>query len=380
VVAPSLAQTSIKLTNNELSRFTTFRDGTQVIHLPGGNYRVTETIRLPSNTILEGEGPETILIGDAFFVGSRFITNQDFLLGNTNITIRSLKVELDVSSLKGNLPGIIRIENVNNLLVENVTMEINSALYGVDLSAHMSNSVVKECNIVNTGKGGGIMVRNREKKPVFASNNITLSNNRIMSVNDEPIAVFGWLGVVQDVIIERNNIEAIGASFGISVFGIDQTGHTGKIDSVKVSENTIKGGRIGGITVKGGAENVEVSDNTIKGQNGDGVFLHTGGQHLPVVQDIKVHHNVITDSGRHGIFATGKNILVDGNKISNSKGGGIYVGSDVAVLNNTITNARPGIIVDGRSPRAVRMNTLRNSGKILIMNKDKTGIENNITE
>ena len=90
--------------------------------------------------------------------------------------------------------------------------------------------------------------------------------------------------------------------------------------------------------------------------------------------------NEITNTGRHGIFATGRNILVDGNKVSDSKGSGIYAGSNVTVVNNTITNARPGVIVDGPPPRVVRMNTLRNAGQILILDKDKTGIDKNIIQ
>jgi parallel beta-helix repeat protein len=176
-------------------------------------------------------------------------------------------------------------------------------------------------------------------------------------------------------------VQAHTAAFGITAYGIDSPKNTGSLSDTQIIRNTVHGGKHGAIGVKGGARNVDVIDNRIDGAIGDGVFLHTGGDNLPPVQQITVKNNTIRNIGRNGVFATGRDILVDGNTISDCKASGIYVGNNITVTNNTITNARPGILVDGNGPRIVRKNTLINSGIGLnVLSKDKTGISDNVTK
>ena len=352
-------------------------DGVTVIHLPSGIFSVEKTVFLPSNCVLEGSGPQTVLAAPPSFTGSRFITNKDAQRGNANITIRNIKIDFNIRVLKGSSPGVMYFENVDGLFIDSVTMKIDSDLYGIDLAGAVRRSRIEKCTITNTGNGGGIMVRNRNT--AIPTADVSVGQNTITSSRtDEPLAVFGWLGRVQNVVLEDNRIIAGGASFGITVYGIDEPGHTGSAENVRVSKNEVRGGKVGGIAVKGGARKITVCGNTINGQSSDGVFLHSGGKSLPDVADIAVRENNISNVGRHCIFAAGKNIAVESNQIMNCGQSGIYVGGKVSVLKNRIANAKPGIIVDTDAPKVIEGNTLTGSSSIRVFNNDYSGIANNV--
>jgi hypothetical protein len=184
------------------------------------------------------------------------------------------------------------------------------------------------------------------------------------------------MGLVRHVTVDRNTINANGSSFGISIYGIDSPKHKGQICDVVVRENLITGGNHGSIGVKGGAEKVEVINNIITNALSDGIFIHSGGEHLPTPHNITVRDNEISDVGRHGILATGSSIIIENNRIDIAKGSGIYVSGNNQVLGNEISNARPGILVDGNLPVVIRGNTLT-GGNILNLNKANTIIEEN---
>lgn len=407
------ADNEIVLNNSRMLQYLSIEDGIQTIHLPKGIYKVPETLFLPSKVIFEGEGPGTVLRASSPFSGQRFITNDNSPSGSCNITVRSMSIEYNIPDYKGDSPGILRFENVDGLNLLYLNMDVNSAYYGIDLASQVHNCTIQGGAISNRGNGGGVMVRNRnhafpsktlvndnpkinrcslgengqagdEMKndliapPFHATANISIVENMLTSVRDEPLAVFGWLGEVQNVLVSKNNVVADGASFGISVFAIDQSGHGGKISQVKVSDNTVRGGQFGGITVKGGATNVEVSRNSIKQTIGDGIFLHSGGKNLPEVSNIVVRQNEITNSGRHCIFASGANIDIDTNILSQCRKSGIYIGGQVNAMNNKITNAHPGILVDTNKNIVVRKNLLIKSMGINVLGAHRPGIEDNI--
>jgi hypothetical protein len=110
---------------------------------------------------------------------------------------------------------------------------------------------------------------------------------------------------------------------------------------------------------------------------GDGIFLHPGGYNLPGVADVRLRSNTIRGVGRHGIFAAGARIMVEQNAIADCPESGIYVAGDVTVLRNTITNARPGILVDGDHPGQIRQNLLVNSYAVRILDNNMRGVTGN---
>ncbi|MGD0883702.1 MAG: right-handed parallel beta-helix repeat-containing protein [Thermodesulfovibrionales bacterium] len=357
----------------DLKPFTTVRDGSQIIHLPAGTYRMSTTLRLPSNTVLEGAGDATLLKADSSFNGSQLITNSDYVGGNTNISIRNLRMEVTSPLLPGDEPGILRFKNVEQLVIDNLTLLIESPMFGIDLSAQIRNATVQGCTIISTNKmsGGGIMIRNGDPLPARATSSIVVRHNWIESASDEPVAAFGWEGMVENVLIEENTIKAEGASFGITTFGIDSRKQRGKIHDVSIIGNRISGSKVGGIGIKGGARLIQVIGNSIKDTEGDGIFLHAGGEGLPGIQDIRILQNKILNAGRHCIFATGTNIQVQENEITHCAQNGIYAAGNVSVVNNVISDAKPGILVYGKQGNDIRGNELRNAGGgVLFLNED----------
>jgi hypothetical protein len=356
----------------DLSRYTTIDgEGRRVIHLPAGTYNISRTIVLPSNTILEGEGETTVLRRSPDFRGPQFITNQDHQFGNANITLRSFRAEIVVPSEQHTEePGIMRFASVENLKIDSLVLSVDSSMYAVDLSARIRNAVVRRCNITNTGSGGGLMIRNSDPRPEHRISCVTVRNNIIESFQDEPIAAFGWEGAVENVSIENNTVEAHNASFGICTYGIDAKRNRGTIQKEHISANRIRGSRIGGIAVKGGARSIAVTGNTIEDSKGDGIFLHSGGEGLPGIQEITIRKNTILRAGRHCIFAEGNNIHIDGNVINSCRQSGIYAAGQVTVSNNDITNASPGIIAEGVHREDITENILHNGARMMMLNKD----------
>lgn len=351
------------------------------IYLPAGIYLVSSPIILSSNTILEGEGSETILKILSPFLYNRVITNSDFYKGNKNIILRNFKIEFEQKDqIIGESPGIIRFENTEDLKIVNLYMEIDSPNYCIDLASNTRNAIIKDCNIINKGRGGGIMVRNKDPSPINITNNILIINNFLKSfILDEPLAVFGWLGKVNNIRVENNKIEAEGASFGITVYGIDKINHTGEIQEVIIKENKIIGAKHGSLGIKGGAKNVNVENNLISKASGDGIFIHSGGKGLPEVSNINIIQNYISNVGRHGILATGSEINIHRNKISNTKNSGIYLNGIIYMFENQIENCNPGILVDGYQKKIIRKNIFRNS-PIRILNHNNLDIKDNYIE
>jgi hypothetical protein len=277
-------------------------------------------------------------------------------------------MEIILPQLQGDSSGILRFRNVEHHEIDNLTMAIDSPMYGIDLSAQIRKATVQGCTITNMNRasGGGIMIRNGDPLPATATSGIVVRHNRIGSVSDEPIAAFGWEGMVENVRIENNTISADGASFGITAFGIDSRRHRGEIHDVSIIGNHISGSRIGGIGIKGGARTVRVIGNSIEDAKGDGVFLHPGGEVLPGVRDIRILRNRIMNAGRHGIFAAGTEVAIEKNTIKRCAGSGVYASGNVSVTDNIISDASPGILAYEAQRNDVRGNHLRNAGIVFI--------------
>jgi hypothetical protein len=341
----------------------------QVIHLPAGTYRISSTLQLPSNTVIEGEGDATIIRADASFNGSKVITNSDFANGNRNIFIRNLRMEVAAPQFSGYAPGILSFNNVEGLEIDNITMVNDSPMYGIDLSFQVSNATVQGCTLTNTSKvsGGGIMIRNGDPLSAKITSGIVVRNNRIASVSDEAISVFAWQGRLENVRIENNTIKAVGASFGIAAYGINSPEQGGQLRGVDIMGNSIEGGSVGGIGVMGGAEQVNVVNNSVKNTTTAGIFIHQGEAGLPPVSNVNVLQNAISDVGNHGIFVDGVDVQVRDNVITDCTGSGIYAAAGVSLVGNVITDAHPGILVEARSSATISDNVLNNSWEIVYL-------------
>lgn len=314
------------------------------VYLPEGKYLVATTIAVPSDMEIKGSGPNSILLMPKVFGGRAFITNEDHQGGNKNITLDSLAIVMNISGMRGDSPGLLRFENVDTLKIENLSVDAGSRLYAVDLASCVRNASVDNSNIKNSGPGGCIMARNGNPGGLCPSYNIKIENNKVSSgVLDEPIAVFGWLGVLKDVRIAGNQVGAAGASFGITAYGTGKPADTGQLSGVEITGNTVTGGNNGGIAVMGGAASVNVSGNHISNTKNDGIFIHAGGKGLPSPQDVKVDGNDVSDAGRHGIYAFGAGVEISGNHIKNCGNAGIFAAGETQAGPNVIEGCLPAV-------------------------------------
>jgi hypothetical protein len=271
-----------------------------------------------------------------------------------------------VPQLQGGLTGILSFRDVEALEIDNLTMVIDSPFYGIDLAAHINNATVQGCTITNTGGGGGIMIRNGDPLPGNSTSDVVVRNNRIESVDDEPIAVFGWEGMVENIRIEGNTVHAQDASYGITAYGINSLWQSGQLRWVDIVGNSIDGSRVGGIGVMGGAKQVNVVNNTVTHTTQDGIVLAPGGDGLPAVGAISVLQNTISSIGRNGIFADGLDVQVQQNVIANCSGSGVYAAAGVSVIGNTISNATPLIMAEVESD-AIRDNIFPRGGDVIYL-------------
>jgi hypothetical protein len=346
--------------------------GRRIIHVPAGVFTVSRPIELSSDTILEGEGITTVLTPATSFSGSRFITNKNSVFGNRNIVLRNLHIRFTGPQLSGDMFGIVRFYHAENLQISNINMSVDSPMYAIDLSNQIYNAIVEGCTITNINKtsGGAVMVRNGDPLSTQPTSSVFIRNNRFMSVSDEAISLFGWLGEEANITVQGNAVQVPGASFGIVVYGVDARKQTGTIHDVRIIDNTISGSKVGGIGVKGGASTVEVTGNTIRDTEGDGIFLHPGGEGLPEVRNVRLIGNAVVNAGRHGMLVGGQNVEVRQNSIRHCRQSGIFAAGPVFLTGNTITEARPSILLYGGREELVTDNTLSNDGRILILNKD----------
>lgn len=345
--------------------------GVREIRIPEGVFIVADAIALPSDTTLTGNGEKTILEVSDNFYNPRFISNLDFSLGNKNITVSNVKIRFNKNYLPGSAPGIIRFENTRELKISGLILEIESRLYGIDLSGNIKNALVEQCKIDNTGSGGGIMVRNRLGLEEQAVESVVISNCEVNSVKDEPIAVFGWQGITKDIIVQKNLVRANNASFGITAYGIDKPDHLGKISNVSIIENTIHGGNHSCIGVKGGAQLVNLGRNNISGALKDGILIHPGGKDLPFSQSVVVSGNTISNMGRYGIYSSGRTVTIKENTINECNDAGVYSSeqnnTSADIFNNNILNTKQAIIIKGQQKGRVFENKFKNTNGILYL-------------
>jgi len=149
-----------------------------MVFVKAGVYIVKQTIRLPSNVTLCGEGTATVLkaseeIGRNHFPNNRVIRNADHERGNTGIVIRDLVVD---GGLLGEYhkTGIygISLENCDNCRIEGVTVRRCSG-EGILVAYGGGSVVVKGCVVEENNHGINV---HHTSGPVLLSENICRRN------------------------------------------------------------------------------------------------------------------------------------------------------------------------------------------------------------
>lgn len=238
------------------------------IKVLAGTYEIAESIRVPSNTALIGEGPDRTRIRLVPKVFAHVITNADHQKGDHDIVIKDLAIIGNLDS--GGVPP------------RGKPTQGNDNCRGVFFD-HVKNAKVEGCFITETGTNSFLalasdriaLVGNTEKF-CFHCLNFTNCTNCVIAHNK---TVHKWSGEspyfnnTSHSEVYDNHVEGVGMD-GMSLdFNSNYN---------IVHDNTIVGSFLSGIVIQRGSHHNRIEDNTIK-NNGrykntptgriDGIFL-----------------------------------------------------------------------------------------------------------
>jgi len=293
-------------------------DGGGTVFLAAGNYAISDTIKIPSNTTFTGAGNGTILtLNDN--VDKTMITNSaDYTFesrhatGNANIVIRDMYIDgnKDSQGTGHDYIWCVGFNTVDNLVIENLTI--------ID--------------------GWTEVIRTE-----FCSY-VTIANNRVDNAGDDGIAI---------------NQE----TYYASVYGnrITDTGQGGKTY-----------GSPNGIEVQDGSHDVSVTANTIYNSLSDGIEIstHTGrSSNYNISINSNTIENCVQGISVEGISGTNQTaITVANNQIFNDSGSASYglkatYTEGVVFTGNTVrTDYYGGVLQNTNTETVISFNNFVNTG------------------
>ena len=334
----------------------------KTVYAPKGQYLLKSTVSLGNGQTLIGAGAETIFIVPAAgFVGERVITNADISGGNTDITLAdfALRVTSDLP-VSGTNPGLVRLQRVDGLTVRGIYSDSgsHSLLTFVDLASGIRNAVISGNRIKNgstVGSGGALWIRGGGAlNAADDCYNISVFGNVFEAGADEAFGIYGWFNTISRVAVTGNVFKNTVAASELALsFVGSNLGQPGIVRDVTATGNVI----YGKTNVITGATRVTMTGNVIVGPTGathDAIFVSVAGGPEPT--DITISNNQISGAGRYGIFSSGTNVLIRGNRIFGTTDTGIYGGSIVEGNHVDMTGggSLPAIYASGA--RVIRSN------------------------
>lgn len=297
--------------------------GIKRIKIPHGRWNVAETVWIPSDFVLEGDGAESVLVADPS-IGENPVINFEGVGGwdGDNLTTTTAKNiimrDFAVDGNKKNRQDLVNAPNANtvsfpwieNVLVENVAVENSCGASFVFYNC--KNVTVKNCHVAASGSNGIL----------FLQKNVNCN-------------------------VAGNYIDGTDNQNGI--FFMYQAGRSSK--NVRIENNTVINAADYGIEVGDHVlaqdaphENVIVRGNTVIGAKNSAIAFRT-------VKNGRMQDNYVENCGSVGygltpIFVEGENqksanIFVDGNTITNCSGEYIYVTGceHVKICNNAVNGS-----------------------------------------
>lgn len=290
--------------------------------VPPGSYVVTDTLRMPSNSVLHGSG--RIVWIDATLDDVRLVGVRESAAGNSNMRVESLTIDFEPIRGMGGGAQPIRFSRTKHTYV--IGTKIITRGQGI-LHVGASDYVVAHnllqwvCADVNSAGDGGI---------------------------DQWDGSHG--GVIEGNIIEGNNC----IQYAILLSGINNSSASSPVFNIVVANNAIRDARIVGIQLQGEYANTDVRDVIVQGNIIDGVSGDANGGigiKLRNCNSVVVSGNKVKNTGEQGISTSGihgcDNAIIDGNIIeganqkhttNNVAGAGIALVSGTA--NCIVTNNR----------------------------------------
>ena len=292
-------------------------DGRTVIH-PFGDYVFTQ-LTIPSNRTLIGEEGATLR---PTTVDTNWIINDDVSGGNTNITIRGLRIDGSSVTAATVDSAAIKLTNVTNLTIQYCV--ITNVPVSAIICQDITNFDISYNRIITTGTAGYLAA-----PPVETGGGI-ISSDMI------------------DGVISSNNISDCWA---VCIY-LDATSSGGETRSVAINGNVVNGSADNGIRVNGirpdnltDVSRISIVGNTIVDIDGTGI--RATGSYLTVTgNNISLRALTVSDAdpthAPSGIDIEGIHIVVDSNVIYDATGimtGGIRMTFNADTIHNiTISN------------------------------------------
>jgi len=262
----------------------------QIIYFPPGEYLITNSLAIPSNTYILGT-KETIITIDNTTSSHYPIFTGSFI---NNVVFDTLKIKGKTEHMyKG-----IEFNNANNVIVKNIIYQGN-----------MNDSIIEFTD----------------------SNNIIVSEN-IITGNDWNAGIV-FYGNVQNVTIEKNYISGGNAYYPID---IEPSVGSGTGYNILIINNTIKDSVWDGIqlqnTTNGKIINNQIDGITDSGASGDGRFsgikVVTGNKHI-------IKGNIIKNCQTYGIILIQtEDIIISNNLIEDSGIASLKLDHNTDTVNN----------------------------------------------
>jgi len=288
--------------------------GGGTVFLTAGSFTLADTIKIPSDVILTGEGTATKLTFDTSVGDKTMITNdcdytfaQRHPTGNKNITVREMYIDGDKDNRGGGADSIwtVGFNTVENLTIENLTIE-NGWTVGIR---------TEFCTYV------------------------TIANNRIHNSGDDGIGIneetFNCSCYGNRITDAGKGGKSYGAPNGIEV----QDGSRDVTVSANVIENCDTDGiQVSTHTGKDGCINVSIDANTMRNCE-NGVFVK-GLSGTPQIAVTVANNQIIgtTDASLYGLQAAyTEDIVFVGNTINNRVNAGRLANSNLrTIISNNI--------------------------------------------
>lgn len=304
----------------------------RILFVPKGTYIIKETILIPSNTAIAGDGETSVLQAcDGFPVGDDILK----IYNNSNISITNIAVDGN-SSINNKAAGYSHIDGVHLLDIwnaSNVTVEKchfrNNIYCAIRLIKGNTNNIIRKCTFRNLDCG--IIALGSGDISHLTIDNCAFNGHD----NSESISLFGT-GHYTDITISNNILK--NKKLGHAIFCAK-----GTIDNIKILNNqlydncfSIKLDHVDTAIISGNYIN---NSNSINANGGKGIMVTNSS-------NIDISSNTVTKTCAQAIYISdSKNINAYSNNIINCG----YLSSDfiafdvrgicdkVAVYNNTFT-------------------------------------------
>ena len=329
------------LLNNILK---SFGEDNITVYIPKGNYLIENTIEIPSNTTITGEGTlilnkayglhgkniKNVCISDISIIG-KVINYHTYFEESDYITIKNVKHSSDTYGFAFMFFHCNYVIFENNVLKSSSSHEWDDGVHFVGNHIKIINNFIETLDDCVSFGLHNIAEANTEYKDIYISGNTLKSNNSrsIMfyynnsgySVKDITIENNNCYGSIKmqhddsltnivfyNIIISKNNVEEIGSVHGIDIGGCQYANIQNNIVKFKLQQ---------GINLNGDISDVEIIGNTV---------MFTGDE-----TDSTIYYYCINMSNAASV----KNIFITNNKLVNRYCRGIAPkGDNIIIVNN----------------------------------------------